>query len=361
MMKVKSILTVALSLMLAIGVLVGCDGAKTEKASDAVVESSQISELTDASSSEVAAVENKEINVAGMIYLEDNFMRMLSAGYKKAADEAGANYSEFNCVGDQAAESETIKIYATQGMDGIVIAPLNEASSIEAVKEAAEAGVKVVLCDATLKDGDFLTGGYTSNQIQLGSSTGKAAKTWLEKNGYSAENPCPIAVVCFDSLLPTKSGDRVNGFLTEVGDLVKVAVREDAWEQDKAIETTQNILTAHPEVKMVYGANDGGTIGATMAIQNNGYAGQVVVFGIDASKQMVQLLQDDSNVLQSVTGQDAYAMGYQAMQLMTKTILGEDTGVKKGTTLSVDGILLSREDNAGLEAYLRMWREVVGD
>jgi ABC-type sugar transport system substrate-binding protein len=297
--------------------------------------------------------------VAGMIYLEDNFMRMLAAGYKKAASEYNADYSEYNCVSDQAAEAETIQTYITKGLDGIVIAPLNEESSIAACKDAAAMGVKIALCDSTLADADFTIGGYTSDQKQLGASTGSAAVKWLEANGYSAENPCKIAVVCFDSLLPTKSGARVDGFLETVGDMVEVVDREDAWEQDKAIETVSNILTAHPEVEMIYAANDGGTIGATMACENNGY--QKAVFGIDASKQMVQLLQSDKNVLQAVTGQDAYAMGYQAMTLMCKTILGEDTGIEAGTTITVDGLLLSRDDVQGLEDYLTMWAEVVGD
>lgn len=297
--------------------------------------------------------------VAGMIYLEDNFMRMLAAGYQAAANEYDADYSEFNCVSDQAAEAETIQVYINKGIEGIVIAPLNEESSIMACKEAASMGVKIALCDSTLAEGDFTIGGYTSDQAQLGASTGSAAVKWLEANGFSAENPCKLAIVCFDSLLPAKSGARVDGFLNTVGELVKVVAREDAWEQDKAIETVTNMLTANPDIDMIYAANDGGTIGATMACENNGYT--TAVFGIDASKQMVQLLQSDKNVLQAVTGQDAYAMGYQAMSLMCKTLDGKVDETELGKTINVDGLLLSRDDSQGLEEYLKMWAEVVGD
>ncbi len=366
-MKGRKITALGLSLAMAATMFAGCGSSSSTTTTAASSATSEAAAETAEATSEAAAEETvtdgkaaADIKVSGMIYLEDNFMRMLAAGYQAAANEAGVTYSEYNCNQDQAAESETISTYITQGIDGIAIAPLNEESSIEAVKGAAEAGIKVVLCDSTLSDGDFLTGGYTSDQQQLGASTGSAAKAWLEANGYTAENPCPIAIVCFDSLLPTKSGDRVDGFLNEVGDLVTVVDREDAWEQDKAQETVQNIMTAHPEVKLIYGANDGGTIGATTALENNGYAGQVVVFGIDASKQMAQLLQDDYDVLQAVTGQDAYTMGYNAMKLLIDTIEGEDTGVEAGTTLSVDGLLLSREDPDGINDYIEMWDEVVG-
>lgn len=293
-----------------------------------------------------------KIKVAGMVYLEDQFMRMLSAGYEAAAKEAGADYREFNCNQDQAKETQTINTYVQDKIDGIAIAPLNQDSSIEAVKNAANAGVKVVLSDSTLKDGSFLVGGFTSDQSQLGSSTGKAARAFLtEKLGATAEKPIEIAVVCFDSLLPEKSGARVDGFLNEVKDLVKVVAREDAWEQDKAVTTVDGIMTAHPNVKLIYAANDGGTVGATMAIENKGTK-DVYVFGIDASEQIASYLQNDKNVLQAVTGQDAYQMGYQSMQLLIKSIKGEDTGVEAGAVQNVNGILLSRTDAAGIQTYL---------
>ena len=378
-MKTKRIAALGLAALMTGSLLTGCGGSTSSSTSaasasgntDTAASASASADLSSTSSvptsttaSSATTTEGKkasDIKVAGMIYLEDNFMKMLAAGFKAAAQDAGVNYTEFNCNQDQAAESETIATYASQGMDGIAIAPLNEDSSIESLKSAASTGTKIVLCDSTLENGDFLTGGYTSDQKQLGASTGKAAVKWLQDNVYTADNPCPIAVVCFDSLLPTKSGDRVDGFLDTVGDLVTVVDREDAWEQDKAQETVQNIMTAHPEIKMIYGANDGGTLGATAALENNGYAGQVVVFGIDASKQMVQLLQDDYNVLQAVTGQDAYTMGQDAMKLLIDTLEGKDTGVEPGQTENVDGVLLTRDDSQGLNDYLDMWDSVVGE
>ena len=308
--------------------------------------------FTACSGSQDSATDGEKIKVAGMVYLEDQFMRMLSAGYKAAATEAGADYREFNCNQDQAKESQTIATYVQDKIDGIAIAPLNQDSSIEAVKSAAKAGVKVVLSDSTLKDGSFLVGGFTSDQKQLGASTGSAAKTFLtETLKATAENPVEIAVVCFDSLLPEKSAARVDGFLSEVGDLVKVVAREDAWEQDKAVTTVDGIMTAHPNVKLIYAANDGGTVGATMAIENKGLK-DVYVFGIDASEQIASYLQNDKNVLQAVTGQDAYNMGYQSMQLLIKSIKGEDTGVEAGAVQNVDGLLLSRANPDGITKYL---------
>lgn len=50
-----------------------------------------------------------------------------------------------------------------------------------------------------------------------------------------------------------------------------------------------------------FAANDGGTIGAVMAVENAGQAGKTFVFGTDASEQIVlDLLKADNDILQAV-------------------------------------------------------------
>ena len=130
--------------------------------------------------------------------------------------------------------------------------------------------------------------------------------------------------------------------------------------QDTAVSTVNDILTAHPDVNVIFAANDGGTVGATMAVKNAGKAGSVYVFGIDASEQIASMLQDSDNVLQAVTGQDAYSMGYKSMELLIKDILGENTGVTKGAIETVDGILLDRADQSGIDTFLKNLKERTG-
>lgn len=300
-----------------------------------------------------------DLTVAGIVYLEDQFMKLLSTGYTDAAQKYGVKCLTSNVNNDQSKETNQINTYVTQGVDGICIAPLNEESSITTLKSAAAGGTKITLCDSTLSNADFIVGGYTSDQSQLGSSTGAVAKKFIEeKLGGNAK----IAVVQFKSLLPEKSAARSNGFLDVVKQLpgVEIVADQDAWMQDTAVEVVNDILTAHPDVNVIFAANDGGTVGATMAVKNAGKAGSVYVFGIDASEQIAAMLQDSDNILQAVTGQDAYTMGYQSMELLIKNLLGQDTGVTEGTINTVDGILLDRADQAGITTFLNNLKERTG-
>lgn len=305
----------------------------------------------------VMADDKEDIRVAGVVYLEDQFMKLMLAGYEAAADEAGVDYVYGNCSNDQAKETELINSYVAQNINGIAIAPLSEKSSVASLKAASEKGVKIALTDGTLEDSDFITVGYTSDQYQLGQSTGEAAKKFIEDElGGEAK----IAVVQFKSLLPEKSSQRVNGFLDVVEKLdgVEVVADQDAWVQDDAVSVVSDILTANPDINLIYAANEGGTVGATMAVKNVGKAGSVYTFGIDANEQLANMLLSDDNILQATTGQDSYTMGYNSMKDLISSIKGEETSIEEGTTEYVDGMLLERSDEDGINDYLERLSEL---
>ena len=53
-------------------------------------------------------------------------------------------------------------------------------------------------------------------------------------------------------------------------------------------------------------------------------------------------------------------MGYKSMELLIKDILGENTGVTKGAIETVDGILLDRADQSGIDTFLKNLKERTG-
>ena len=71
------------------------------------------------------------------------------------------------------------------------------------------------------------------------------------------------------------------------------------------------MLTAHPEINVIWACNDGGTIGAAMAVQQAGLAGKVFVFGYDGGDQQTSMILSGDNILIGVVAQDPYAQGYR--------------------------------------------------
>ncbi len=288
--------------------------------------------------------------IAGVVFQEDQFMKLMQLGYQDTAEAAGYEFIPGNTNNDQGKEAELINTYCDQKIAGMAISPLSEVASEAGLKQAADAGIVVGLSN-TSYDGDFYTGCFSSDNYEVGKSTGLAAKAYIEEQMGGEAN---VAIVQYKSLLVEQSSARSQGFIDQIQDMpgVKIVDDQDAWLQDKAITVVTDMLTAHPEIDLIFAANDGGTIGSVMAVQNSGKAGQVVVFGTDASEQMVQLLKDQNGILQAVTGQDPYAIGVQTMQSVIDGIEGKDVSSTAGKVTIVPGILLSRDDPDGLDAYL---------
>jgi ABC-type sugar transport system substrate-binding protein len=297
-----------------------------------------------------AQAETGKPKVAGVVFQEDQFMKLLQSGYRDAAEAAGFEFYPGNTNGDAAKEAEFLNTYVTQGYKGVAISPISEEASLKVLTDAANKGLLIGISNHEFKL-PFLTGAYTSDNYSLGSSVGKAAAEYIKKN---LSGDVKIAIVQFKTLLPEQSTARSTGFLDQVKDLpgVQVVTDQDAWLQDKAITVAGDIITAHSDIDIIFSANEGGTIGSTMAVKNAGKAGQIVVFGFDGSEQMVQLLKDPANILQAAIAQDPYTIGIKTMESVIKAVNGEDYSDTKGKSFIVPGILLERSNPAGLDTFL---------
>lgn len=339
----KKLLSIFIAGMIVVS-MAACGSAKDEVAKEGNVSTGATTSVAEEST-------KGDLTVAGVVFQEDQFMKLLSLGYQDAAKAAGVKCLTGNTGNDQSKESELVNTYVAQKVDGIAIAPLNAQASVAVIEKADKAGVKIAVTNLDLKNAPFIVGGYTSEQSNLGQTTGKAAAKFIkEKLGGKAK----IAVLQFKSQIPEASTGRVNGFLDEIKKVnpdVEVVSDQEAWLQDKAVSVGGDILTAHPDVNIIFGANDGATIGATMAVKNAGLSGKCFVFGIDTGDQQLTMLKDSDNILQAVTGQDPYAMGYDAMETLIKSLKGEDVSATLGKTVIVPGTLVSRDNPDGIASF----------
>lgn len=378
-MKKKTI-ALMLTAVMAAACFAGCGGESTSSSGSAAnsasnsADSSSTSESADSSSSgsssststssgsETTGKAAEDITVAGVVFQEDQFMKMMQAGYEAAAEEYGVTLMTANTNNDQSKESELINTYVSQGIDGIAISPLNETTSMQMLETAYDAGLEIAVGNTKLSDADFVCGGYTSDNYNLGELTGQKAREFIENElGGSAR----IALVRFDSQLPDQSSARQQGFLDQLEGLdIEIVAEQDAWLQDDAVQVVGDILTANEAsggVDIVWAANDGGTIGSVMAVRNAGKAGETFVFGTDAAEQQVEMLRADDNVLQCVTGQDPYTIGYNTMEVLIQTLMGERDSSEYGKEVIVDGICLSRDDTAGIDEFATQLAERTGN
>ncbi|HHU49904.1 MAG TPA: sugar ABC transporter substrate-binding protein, partial [Clostridiales bacterium] len=257
-----------------------------------------------------------------------------------------------------AKEVEFLNTYVTQGYAGIAISPISEEASLEPLRNAAKSGLAISLSNSNLGSEDWMIACYTSDNYQLGNLTGLAAKKYIEEN---LDGKAKIGILQYKSLLAEQSGQRYQGFVDALKDMegVEIVADQDAWMQDKAITVAGDMLTSNPDIDILWAANEGGTVGAAMAIKNAGLAGKVVAFGTDASEQTIDLLQSEDNILQAVTGQDPYNIGIKTMKALIASLEGSFD--QKGETIIVPGVVLTRENPEEVEEFKQDLMEKMAD
>jgi len=298
----------------------------------------------------------KELTIAGVVFQDDQFMKSMVQGYEDAGAKYGIKVMTANTNNDQAKEAELIQTYIAQGVNGIAIAPLSQDASIPNLKEATSKGIQVAITNLNLAgDPSWLAGGYTSDDATNGKIVGTNAAEFIKAN---ITGPVNVAQVDFDHQIPEQSKARYDGFyagLDETGvEYTKVAA-VSANMQDDALTKVTDMLTAHPEINVIWACNDGGTIGAAMAVQQAGLAGKVFVFGYDGGDQQTSMILSSDHILVGVVSQDPYTQGYKAVESLALTLQGK-ANPDKGKITVVPGMYLSSDDQAGVNA----WRKANG-
>jgi ABC-type sugar transport system substrate-binding protein len=284
-----------------------------------------------------AAGSSGKQQIAGIVFQDDQFFKLVETGMKAQAAKEGFDIATGNSGNALDKEISLLDTYTARKVDAIVIAPVSAKGSIPALKRANDKGIKIITYDSSI-DADFPVANIKTDPTSLGELTGAEARQYIQTK---LNGKAKIAIITYLALAPEPANKRTKGFTDEVKKLpgVEIVAQQDAWLAPEAATVAETILTAHPDVDIIWAANEGGTIGAVTAVRNGGKAGKVVVFGTDISEQMADFLLANDNILQAVTGQKPLDIGAMAVMAAVKVLKGAP--VEKQTALS--GILYTRQ------------------
>jgi simple sugar transport system substrate-binding protein/ribose transport system substrate-binding protein len=296
-----------------------------------------------------APMEAKDIVVAGVVFQDDQFMKSMVQGFEDAGKKLGVKQVIIgNSSNDQAKETELINTYMSQGVNGIAIAPLSPTVSMAALKQANDKGVAVALTNSGgFTDVAFITGGYMSDNTANGTAMGDAAAKYLKAQGLSGT--IQVGIVDYDHQKPEESKLRYGGFeagLKAAGVDYKVVAHQSAEKQDTALTATADMITANPDIQVIFACNEGGSIGAAQAVKQAGK--KIAVFGYDGSDQISSMIINGE--LQAAVAQDPYGQGVAAMTDLVNYLMGKP-GASVGKLTIAPGLTLSADDKAAVNAW----------
>ena len=119
-------------------------------------------------------------------------------------------------------------------------------------------------------------------------------------------------------------------------------------DQAAALQNTENMLTANPDVNGIFAAYDRGAIGASQALENAGLQDQVKVVAFDASSDEISYL--ESGTIDALIVQQPYEMGRMAVETINKTIAGEE--VEKDVATDVVVVTKDNMNDPDIEKVL---------
>src|SRR4051812_45652509 len=188
---------------------------------------------------------------------------------------------------DVSGQVSLLQNFITQQVDGLVYAATDAKVLSDVTKQAMQKKIPVVNIDSGTdpqpKDVPLFA---TDNVASAEKVPDLMAKAIGSKGGE-------IAFIPFQRGTSTNE-QRAQGFkqgLKKQPELKLVAEQSSQSDYDKALQVTEDILTAHPNLRGIFAANEPGALGAAEAVRRAGKSGKVVIVGWDASPDEIKGVQ----------------------------------------------------------------------
>jgi ribose transport system substrate-binding protein len=236
----------------------------------------------------------------------------------------------WNGVSDEtnvAGQVDLLDNYIGQGVNGLVYAATDSTALVDITERASSAGIKVINIDSGTdpqpKGVPLLA---TNNTKGARLAADALAKAVGPKGGK-------VAIVAFHAGSQTND-QRVNGFKKGLKKHPKLKLVETQYSENdynQALTVTQNILTAHPDLKGIFAANEASDVGAVEAVRMSKKLGQVKIVGWDTSPDELEGV--TAGDVYALVTQDPFRMGKDGVETAVKAIRqhqklkNEDTGV----------------------------------
>jgi ribose transport system substrate-binding protein len=198
----------------------------------------------------------------------------------------------------------------------ICFAALDSKAAIPLLQKAQEAKIPVVGFDSGVDSDIPVTTAATDNIAAAGTAADKMAAMI----GDSGE----VALVVHDQTSRTGI-DRRDGFVQRMKDkhpnINIVDIQYGGGDQLKSTDITKAIIQAHPNLKGIFGANEGSIIGVLNGVKELNKNGQITVIGYDSGKQQTDAIRSGAEA--GAITQDPIGIGYKCVDSAVKAVKGE--------------------------------------
>lgn len=240
-------------------------------------------------------------------------------GMKKAAADEGYDLVVLNANGNSSQQVNQVQNLVTQQVGAVIFAMQDVTAGAAGVAEADGSNVPVIAIDQRPQK-DVTT--------FIGSDSIKASAElcdYLAKQMGGKGNLAIIKGVLGSSTEIERS--QGCGSSLEKNPGIKVVSTSNAdWDENKAYNAAQDILTANPDLQAIFAQNDGMALGAAKAAAQAGRS-NIKIVSIDGFPQVYDAI--ESGQILATMSQQPYTMGELAVRTAIKAMNGEASSIQK--------------------------------
>lgn len=250
------------------------------------------------------------------------FQHQFWQAVKKGADQAAEEFDVKVTFEGPESESqvdkqiEMLQAALDKKPDAIGFAALDSQAASPLLEKADEGGIPVIAFDSGVDSEIPLATASTDNKAAAALAADKMAEF------IGAEGK--IALVVHDQTSVT-GVDRRDGFKNQIEskypNIEIVDIQYGGGDHLKSTDLAKAMMSAHPDLKGIFGSNEGSAIGVVNAVRELNKSGDLVIVGFDSGKQQIDAIKD--GLMVGAVTQNPVGIGYETVKAAVAAMKGE--------------------------------------
>lgn len=233
------------------------------------------------------------------------------------AKEKGISVVSLNADNDIAKQNKDIQDLISQGINVLIINPVNEDGPSAGIEACNNADIPVITVDKNVKTG--YTAWVGRDNVEMGRLVGEKLIEML--GGESATGTILEIQGTAGSTTMMNRRDGFHEAIDKVSGLKIVQSSYCDYDRSKAIPATQDLLQANKDVVAIFGHNDDMALGAAQVCAEQGFT-DVKVCGVDGLMEAV--LQIEADKYACTSSNDPVLLGQTAVDTAIRVFDGEE-------------------------------------
>jgi len=268
------------------------------------------------------------------------YWSVVEQGAKDAAADLGLKNLVVTGVPSEADVEKQIELLqnaVSAKADAICLGPVDSTAMAGDVSAAFKTGIPIIIVDTMINTDDYTMVLITDN-VAAGSCASVKMLKLLKESGLAEDKAAQVAIQV-GSIGSQTILDRLKGFnehWAQHAPKAWVVLNNDVKVNDgdisKAVGFAQDFLTTYPNLKAVFGPNNGSTVGFVIGLKEANRT-DIAMIGFDFSKEIESMIREGNFTVATVV-QMQYRMGYDGVVEGVKAAQGiapkekyVDTGV----------------------------------